>query len=164
MTTPEGRIGRVLRSVVEALDPVAVPWAITGSTALALRGLDLEPADVDLQTTAGGAYAIESALPGRIDRPVRFVASHRIRSHFGTMAVDGVAVEIMGAVRTRRPDGTWTAPTSVRANRRLLKALGVTVPVMRLEHEVGAYERLGRLDRAATIRELTGSTGSGRDG
>ncbi|WP_202593754.1 nucleotidyltransferase domain-containing protein [Halolamina rubra] len=130
-----------------------VSWALTGSASFALQGVPVEPEDVDVQTTAAGAYAIESAFGDRIVDPVSLSAAERIKSHFGALELNGVRVEIMGAVQKRRPDGTWEPPVAVDANRTVVELDGREIPVLSLQYEAEAYDQLGRDERAALLAE-----------
>jgi hypothetical protein len=67
----------------------------------------LEPHDIDLQTDVQGAYEIERRFSSQVSRNVGFSSTERIRSHFGSLLVEGLVVEIMGDIQKRREDGTW---------------------------------------------------------
>lgn len=86
-----------------------ITWAITGSITFAMRGLDVVPHDLDIQTDAAGAYAIQRLLAPHMVWPVRYRTAPTIRSHLGRAVVEGVMVEIMGAIEKSRPDGTWVS-------------------------------------------------------
>ncbi|MFC4540883.1 nucleotidyltransferase domain-containing protein [Halosolutus amylolyticus] len=145
-----------LETLATALDDRDVTWALTGSTSFALQGVPLSPDDIDVQTTEDGAYAIEDAFSERVVDPVSVSESERIRSHFGAIDLDGVRVEIMGAVQKRRDDGTWDPPVDVTDHRTIVDTGRVRVPVLSLDYEATAYERLGRSERAALLEEYSG--------
>jgi hypothetical protein len=142
-----------VETLSETLGDRGVTWALTGSASFALRGVPVEPDDVDVQTTEAGAYEIEAAFEERVVDPVSFSESEAIRSHFGALELDGVRVEIMGALQKRRPDGTWEPPVDVATHRTVVDVGGTAVPVLSLDYEAEAYERLGRTERAALLRE-----------
>lgn len=165
--SPHGR-GRPRTQMTASLDPAfetaleqlrtglvgtGVDWALTGSTSFALQGVPVEPADIDVQTTAAGAYAIADRFSEHIVRPVAYSESETIRSHFGALELNGVPVEVMGAVQKRREDGTWEPPVDITAHREVVDVRGCRLPVLSLAYEARAYERLGRTDRAALLRE-----------
>jgi len=141
-----------IRTLAAGIDD-GVSWALTGSASFALQGVPVEPEDVDVQTTAAGAYAIESAFGDRIVDAVSLSAAERIKSHFGALELNGVRVEIMGAVQKRRPDGTWEPPVAVDANRTVVELDGREIPVLSLEYEAEAYDQLGRDERAALLAD-----------
>ncbi|APW98343.1 hypothetical protein CHINAEXTREME_11305 [Halobiforma lacisalsi AJ5] len=148
----ESRYLAVVRTLTERL-PEHLEWALTGSTAFALQGVPVEPNDVDVQTTEDGAYGIADRFPESVVDPVPFEEGDRIRSHFGALERRGVRVEIMGAVQKRDADGTWELPVDVAAHRTFAMADGTRVPVLSLEYEAKAYERLGRSERAKLLCE-----------
>ena len=136
-----------------AADAPEVPWAITASANLALRGFDVEPGDVDMMTTERGAYAFEEAFSRDVVRPVvppTEAAGERIRSHYGALSLAGVDVEVMGDVAHRVGD-EWVPAGDVAAEREFLSADGVEAPVMSLEHECEGYRALGREGRVELV-------------
>jgi hypothetical protein len=139
-----------------------VDWALTGSMSFALQGVPVDPSDVDVQTDEPGARAIQAAFPDRVVDPVEYVESERIRSYLGRLEVAAVDVEIIGALRKRREDGTWELPVDVTRHRRFVTWRDREVPVLSLSYEADAYERLGRTERAAPLREHTGDEDNGR--
>lgn len=142
----------VLKRLVADLDDRDLDWALTGSTSFALQGVPLEPNDIDVQTTESGAYAIEEAFAEEVVQPVDFRTAERIRSHFGAVDLEGVRVEIIGALERRHPDGTWKAANALSDHRTTVEVCGQPVPVLELSYEARAYEQLGRTGRAAQIR------------
>jgi len=143
---------RVLELIVSRLASVREPWAVAGSTGMALQGVPVTPQDLDLRTTARGAYQIEERLREFMLEPVAFRTSERIRSHFGRGRVDQVELEIIGDVEKRLTDGSWDPPPNLSAVARLVSRGDMSVPVLSLEYELQAYEKLGRLDRTALLR------------
>jgi hypothetical protein len=141
------RIG-VLRSIAERLRGADVVWSLTGSTSFWLQGVPVEPHDIDLQTDMDGAYRIQQRLWEFVVCPVRFSTAATIRSHLGTFSMDGIAVEVMGAIQKRLPDGTWEDPVDPRAHRRFIQLDELWLPVLSLTYEAAAYRTLGRHDRA----------------
>lgn len=119
---------------------------------MALQGVPVTPQDLDLQTTARGAYQIEERLREFMLEPVAFRTSERIRSHFGRGRVDQVELEIIGDVEKRLTDGSWDPPPNLSAVARLVSRGDMSVPVLSLEYELQAYKKLGRLDRTALLR------------
>jgi hypothetical protein len=142
--------------LVKIIDGLAEPWALTGSASFALQGVPVDPDDIDLQTTEAGARAVESRLGGAVTEPVECVESEEIRSYLGAARIAGVTVEVMGALQKRRADGNWTEPAPIVDLRRTVALGDVTVPVLSLAYEARAYERLGRTERAALLREHAG--------
>lgn len=106
-----------LGTPAERLTATEIVWALTGSTSIALQGVSVAVHDIDVQPDAAGAYQIAALFPQALLRPVAFAGTERIRSHFGALRLDGVIVELMGALQKRLLDGTWELPVDVRAHR-----------------------------------------------
>jgi hypothetical protein len=148
----EKRYSDVLRKICGLMEGIQFDWAVTGSLGMVLQGMDLPVHDIDIQTDEDGAYEIERRLADFVVKPVLFKGSDRMRSRLGKLAIDGIQVEIMGAIQKRLPDGSWEAPVLVADHRRWVELTDLKVPVLSLEYEVEAYQLMGRADRAALIR------------
>ncbi len=142
-----------LRLICERLVSGQITWALTGSLSFALQGLPLSPADIDLQTDAGGAYEIERRLAQYQVQPVAFRTRGNLRSHYGRLSVLGVRVEIIGDIEKRLPDGSWEAPPDLAAIRRFVSHAGLRVPVLALAYEARAYAQMGRADRVSMLED-----------
>jgi hypothetical protein len=139
--------------ICRRLEAGQVNWALTGSLSFALQGLPLVPGDIDLQTDAAGAYEIERRLAQYQVQPVAFQTRGDLRSHYGSLSIEGVPVEIIGDIEKRLPDGTWEAPPDLAEHQRIVSHAGLSVPVMALAYEARAYALMGRLDRARQLEE-----------
>lgn len=146
-----------LRVLATRLRESGVTWALTGSMGFALQGVPVEAHDIDIQTDEDGAYQIEQLFANEVIRPVRFVSSDRIRSHLGALEIDGVEVEVMGALQKKLEDGSWEPTVEVDRYTEIVDFDGLRVPVLSVLYECEAYERLGRTDRAQLLREWLGS-------
>lgn len=141
-----------LQKLQALLDGQNVLWTITGSTAFALRGLPLTPNDIDLQTDAAGAYALEKLLADFVVKSVAFSSTGQIRSHFGQLLLDGIRVEIMGDVE-KRVNGRWERPPDLAQHREYVKIDGLAMPVLSLAYEREAYEKMGRMETAVMLQQ-----------
>lgn len=140
-----------LRRLHERLTADGLRWAVTGSLGFALQGMPVAVRDIDIQTDRDGAYRIAALFAASVTLPVAYRADERIRSHFGTLALDDVAVEIMGAVQKRLADSAWEDPVDIAHHRQFVAFEGLRVPVLSLAYECQAYRRLGRLEKAALL-------------
>jgi hypothetical protein len=142
----------VLRRICDLMHGSQIDWAVTGSLGMLLQGMDLPVHDIDLQTNEDGAYEIERRLSEFVVKPVLFKGSDRMRSRLGKLAIDGIQVEVMGAIQKRLPDGSWEPPVQVAEHRHWVDVQDLKVPVLELAYEAEAYQLMGREDRAAAIR------------
>ncbi len=143
---------QVLHQIHTRLKDLPSPWAVTGSLGMALQGAPLEVHDIDLQTDEAGAYEIERRFSGRMVRPVKFKESERIRSHLGMFELEGLQVEIMGALQKRLEEGNWEEPVRVELYRQWTELEGLRIPVLSLEYEYRAYLTMGRVEKAEMLR------------
>ncbi len=151
MSVPETQM-QVLRRICWRLEGEPILWAVTGSLGLALQGVPVPVHDIDLQTDAAGAYAIERCFKDDVTRPVTYSSGERIRSHFGALTLDGIQVEIMGDVEHLLPPGQWKPAPDLATLLRLIEFADLQVPVLPLEFERQAYLELGRTEKAEIIR------------
>jgi len=143
---------KALRTVCEKLKDADVNWVLGGSTNLALQGVDLNPRDIDILTDREGAFTIEKLIKDYKIKSVEFTKSEKIASYQGKFRVEGVEVEVMGALQIKTAKA-WTKPLKPW-RKRILKTEGIEIPVNPLEIELRAYRRLGRMDRVRKILEV----------
>ena len=143
-----------LRQVHTRLRATNVNWVVTGSLSFALQGVPVTPNDIDIQTDEAGAYEIEHSLSEFVTRQVAFSSVENIRSHFGALTIDGIKVEVMGDIQKRLEDGTWEEPVDLRHYKQFVAVEDIRIPVLSLEYEYQAYEKLGRLEKAQIVHCL----------
>jgi hypothetical protein len=149
----------VLRKIVERLDSAGVNWVVTGSSNLAVHGMDIKPHDIDVLADRAGAYRIEKLFSDFVTRKVVFSSAKRIRSHYGVLSIDGIKVEIMGDIEVRTEDGVWDKPPDLNAIKRIVEVEGLKIPAQSLDHEYLVYERMGRKKKAEIIKDWLRWTG-----
>ncbi len=167
------RVRRALRSVARQVVPAMFksqqPWALMGSTASVLQGIDgYAPPDIDLVTTRDGAYIMQGAVAccGATVRPVSWSVSPPYESHFGIFEVEDVKVEVMGELVIRCDDGLIDAAEHFARwsdKVRVLHFEGFHIPVVRLEWQLVANVLLRRPERSIGIAELLVRRGYDRE-
>lgn len=138
----------VLKMICTRLANSGINWALTGSFGMALQGVQVKVHDIDLQTDEHGAYEIEKYFTEFTTRPVCFLKSKRIRSYYGVFEINGISVEVMGAVQKRLDDRTWEEPVNIEQYMHWIIVDKIQVPVLSLSYEYQAYRILGREDKA----------------
>jgi hypothetical protein len=129
-----------------------INWAITGSLGMVLHGMQMDIHDIDIQTDKEGAYEIERRLVKYLVKLVHFKASERIRSYFGGFEIDGIKIEVMGDMQHLQPDQTWDKPVEINACSDWVDYADLHIPVITLEHEVKACQKMGRTEKAEMIK------------
>lgn len=141
-----------LRHVAVLLEDLAQPWAVAASANLALRGAEVVPGDVDVVTTAEGAYAIGERLAAYSVQPVAWGETERLASHFGRFEVGGVRVEVIGDLSVADGRGGWRPARALEVE--VVQVGDRAVPALALDAEALGYEAIERADRAALARGL----------
>lgn len=141
-----------LRIIHDKLKNSSITWVITGSLGMALQGVDVEINDIDIQTTHNGAYDIELLFSEFVVEPVSYLISEKIRSHLGKLQITGIEVEIMGGIQKRLEDQTWEMPINLENHRCWLNIDKMHIPVLSLEYEYQAYQKLGRIEKAEILK------------
>ena len=141
-----------LRELGERAPPERFLWALTGSAAARLQGVDVPVGDLDVQTDRGTALAIVQAFEAHVVQPLYKRESAHIRSDFAVLTIEGIRVEVMGDLQKRRPDGSWEPPVGIAQHLRWVEWEGMQAPVLDLAYEASAYAALGRDERAALLR------------
>lgn len=115
--------------------------AVTASANLAMRGIRLEPGDVDVMTTADGPCPIAAQVADRLGQPIwpaEKTAGEHIRSHYGALALGGTQVELMGDVE-HLVEGEWVPTDDVAARREFIEVGSREMPAMLLGHALREY-------------------------
>ena len=146
-------IDYALKLVYDAIHDSEITWALTGSLAFSMRGIDVPVGDVDIQTNKDGAYEIERRLIEYVIEPIQFKAAPRIRSYFGKLLIDGVRVEIMGDIEKLTSDGLWLPTPPLRSIAETIIYSEMCIPVLSLEYEYQAYMLMERTGKAQLLRD-----------
>jgi hypothetical protein len=142
----------VLTFLLKEIPPAKYPWTLTGSAGLRLHGLDISVNDLDLQTDASTIFLLEKKLSPFIKSTVHFWETEHTLSYHGQAEIQGLQVELLGDIRHRLADQTWSESLQIESVLVWVEWHDLEVPVLSLEHEALAYERMGRTQKAALIR------------
>lgn len=142
----------VLSLLVEKVPPAEHLWALTGSAGLRLQGVDLSVNDLDLQTEAQTVFLLEKELAEYMKVSVHLWESEHTLSYHGQAEITGLQVELLGDIRHRQLDGTWSMPLDLTSVLVWVEWHDLKIPVLSLEHEAVAYEEMGRVEKAERIR------------
>ncbi len=128
-----------------------VEWCLVGSAALAVRGLDVNPGDVDLVTSEQGAEALDRLLRDQRVEPLQRSEDWIWRS-FGRAFLGG-RLEWVGGVNdgADRPEVSDYGPIAL-SRLEVVRWRGVELKVPPLELQLAVNERRGRTERAGAIR------------
>jgi hypothetical protein len=139
-----------LSATLAALESVDVDWYFAGSTALAVRGVDIVPKDIDLVTDASGAHTLEAALHRHLVQPL--VATPGWIADSFTRAFLGVRVEWVGGVSPaidEQEPADFGPAAAARLEEVRWNGHALRVPPIDLQLQV--TRRRGREERAVRI-------------
>jgi hypothetical protein len=142
---------KALRAFLARIQNEDLCWFLGGSGALAVRGLDITPRDIDLITDEAGAQRLAAILSDVLVEPLQR-SEGWIADWFGR-AFFHARIEWVGDVQNHVDDGAVTDFGPMAAAH--LEAVSwegyeILVPPLALQCEVS--ERRGLADRAAIIR------------
>ena len=145
-----------LRETARRLDNAGIDWWLTGSAALAVRGLAVVPRDVDLVVSDAGAAAAATAFHDMLIEPAVAVEGWFCR--WWGRAWIGARVEWVGGV-TEAADKPFPTDFGLVAEATLHRVawndLTISVPPLELQRAVSA--RRGLTDRVRLIDSLGAS-------
>lgn len=128
-------IRQVLVILAEKLESSKTGWAVTGSTSLALQGLDIVPNDLDILTDEEGAYSFAKRFRDHAVEPLEWKTSSKYESHLGRFKTNGVQVEVMGDLRVFR-GGQWSPVMNPRTRKIVsIEVANRKIPTVSLESQ-----------------------------
>ncbi len=141
----------VLERLLEVTQGQNVDWCLVGSAALAVRGLDVSPGDVDLITSEQGAEDLDGLLHDHRIEPLQRSEGWIWRS-FGRAFLGG-RLEWVGGVNdgADRPEVSDFGPEAL-SRLEVVRWRGVEIKVPPLDLQLAVNERRGRAERASQIR------------
>lgn len=160
----------VLKFIIHKLEGKKINWALTGSSALALRGIKIEPRDIDIVTNKQGAYKINQLLKKYEIEPVKFSKTDRLSSHFGKFKIKEVPVEVIGNFSQKLDNGSWTEPTSLKNKKikEIIKFDNSGIPALSFDYEYKFYIRNSknpkRIEETKKIREYIDKNSKNKKG
>jgi len=141
---------QALDAFLRVVAPLDLDWWLCGSAALAVRGLDIAPRDIDLSVSDADAHRLGAALLDHLVEPVSPTPGW-FCNWFGR-AFLYARVEWVGGVdeRADRPHVSDFGPTAAtRAQTVTWHGFGLRVPPLELQLEVS--HRRGLADRVTEI-------------
>jgi ribonuclease-3 len=153
-----GDMRQALLVVLDRLAGRDVAWALTGSAALLLNGVQVEAHDLDLTTDEAGVQSIADALAEFVVTPAGWWETDEMASQFSRLQVEGVQVDVVGRpFIIKRAEGTVAIrPWSVRHE---VNFGGRELPIIPLEAELIAYAMMGRAAKVQLIADHLRSHG-----
>lgn len=128
------------------------PIILSGSTSLALQGVNIEVHDIDIVTDKEGAVLLDSLLKEYNINKMKYSETNTYKSYFGQYIIDDIKVEIMGEFQYKLKNGEWSKENHLHEIK-YIEYDGVDIPVLSLEQEMIEYENTNRLQTVKKINE-----------
>lgn len=125
-------------------------FILSGSTSLALQGVEIEVNDIDIVTDKKGALALDNLLKQYNVSKLKYSETEKYQSYFGKYEIDGVKVEIMGEFKYKLKTGKWSLANHLHKVH-YIKYNGVEIPVLHLRQELIEYQNS---DKILTIKKI----------
>ena len=100
------------------------------------------------------AYEFERIFSQYSEKPVKYRESSAIKSHFGTLRIHGVLVELMSGMQKKLSNGEWEPIINITPGIKYIDYNNMNLPVFRLELELEAYRILRREDRVNLLENF----------
>ena len=142
----------VLQIIAKILNHEDIFWVLTGSTALNLRGVDVEMKDIDIMSDRENAYRIDKLFTKYCVQPMSYSETEKFRSHFGVYEINGIRIEVMADLEYKNMNGNWQKSIWDKIVKQKIDDL--IVPMFTIKDELKSYEDLGREEKAMKIREF----------
>ncbi|MGV8087056.1 MAG: nucleotidyltransferase domain-containing protein [Candidatus Woesearchaeota archaeon] len=140
-----------LKKIVEKFKNKNINWVLTGSTSLAIQGVDVKAKDIDILTDVENADKIAELLKEYVIEPMNYKTSEHFKSYYGKFKISEVEVEVMADLE-KKYNNKWIK--SERPRIKLIKRFeDMTLPLLELQEECEAYILMGREDKANKILE-----------
>jgi len=127
-------------------------WILSGSTSLAIQGVDVSIGDIDILTNQQGSKVFDELLDEYRIKAPEYLPSEKYQSYLGVYEIDDVKVEVQGEFQYKMKDGSWSIPSQ---KRKIFHRdfEGMNLPMLSLEQELQEYENNNRLDKVEKIKE-----------
>jgi hypothetical protein len=144
---------KTLSAFLQIIQGATIHWWLVGSAALAVRGLDVAPRDIDLVVDDVGAYQLAELLQAYLVEPLQITPGW-IWNSFGRAFLFG-RLEWVGGVN-EGADSPAVADFGPAAGRRLevVKWRGAEILVPPLDLQLEVSRRRGLVERAAKIDDF----------
>lgn len=142
---------RTFQKIQQMVQDQDVLMILSGSTSLALQGVDVEVHDIDILSDERGAKILNQALKDFCKKPLGYSGTDTYKSWYGKYQMDGCDIDIMGEFQYKLEDGNWSEPNQNHPVQ-IANYQGAQIPVLSLAQEIQEYKSVGREDKVVKIR------------
>lgn len=141
-----------LQALLQRMEGQNISWWLAGSCALAARGLDIAPGDLDLVTDESGSQRLAEILSDVLVGPVED-ASGWISRWFGRAFLHARIEWIGGPIAAADAHGVTEFGPAAASSLETIRWRNYTLHVPPLEIQLQVNERRGMIDRVERIKQ-----------
>jgi len=130
-----------------------IPWCVVGTTALALRGIDVNAKDIDILTSKEGARKMQDILKAFVVLAIEHSDNGLFCSYFGKFKIDTIDIEVMGDLKYFADDH-WHSLASFLEYLDFILIDDKKIPILFLDDQLRIYQILGRQKDVDTIKTI----------
>jgi hypothetical protein len=146
-----------LKIVYKKLKGSGALWILSGSTSLAIQGVEIVPNDIDVLTDKAGVPKIYELFEKHcLQAPTLATATEEYRSYYGIYKIGKVKLDVCGEFQYRLKNGDWSIPNHL--HKIIWKDYeGMHLPLLTLEQEFKEYANLDKSDKVFKIKKALGA-------
>ncbi|MDD2627484.1 MAG: hypothetical protein PHR25_00345 [Clostridia bacterium] len=127
-----------------------ITWILTGSTALALQGVNVPVNDIDIITDEISGRNLDESLSDYCIQKYIYSSNDKYQSYYGIYRINDVKVEIMGNFQYKLKDGNWSKENHLHEVK-FYNYNNTLIPILSLEQELEEYYNTGKTNTAEKI-------------
>jgi len=140
----------LLKKLYKLFKDENIDWILAGSTALVMRGIDIEVHDLDIQVKKKDLKKITKLLDKYTTKELKYVQTDElnIRSYWGKYLIDGVELDIASEI-AHKLNGKWKKINTKTATTYEFEGMKIKLLPLRVEYE--GYLAMSRTEKANKI-------------
>lgn len=146
------KIERALLQIQKKLDENNISWALGGSLLLHYTGHKVDVHDIDILVDEKDYDKLLSAI-GSFSFKENRINDKYLTSHFFTLDINGVSIDIMLGFKVVVSNGVYAFPFDQSKIEAYHNIQGVIIPLSSLEEWYKAYQAMERTEKVQLIKE-----------
>ena len=145
----------IIKTIYKVLKKICqheINWVIIGSAGTLLQGIQIAPKDIDILTDQIGFYWFRDNFDYHISKEFNYSNLENSRSFFGSLEINGIAIEIMADLKNKFNDD-WELHQGL-SHKKYMQFDSMELPVLSLFCEQYICEQLKRKDKAIQIENF----------
>lgn len=149
------QFAQALKIVAERLEENGITWAVIGSGALALQGMDVKPNDLDISVSVRDLTKIHELFADYCATEVKEIETLSGKQAWDVLAtIEGIETQFCGELETNEEALWFNRVVAGLTND--MKVDGIRIPCISLPAAIEAYNELHRPQKAELIQVFLG--------